>query len=425
MSQTKLTEYRFSVYKHPIVLGANLDKLIYRQFIVLVDPDGLIIAFTKFHNYIHSRNKRGAKHITDNGNNRFDFIADFLNYIFFHNQIKYQIQIITEITLNMLKDFFNDYGTLGNRIKNTVDRCVISIMDFLEDVIQANPGRCALKKSDFIVEEIYRNKRGEVRYRNKLTFEVFYSKNKKKIFRDIPNSVFNILLSFAATYYKDIFFLIVLCSFAGLRPAESCNVSQLYYKMIRVNGKLSKVNIDLLEERPMRADLVNVGGIKKPRIQGVYTKFLQAFDYCYNLHMRYLQDKMIDKQYLPMNVNSRGIAQTKNNFYSRFRKLIAEIIPRLLESGDPEVVEYGLSLQENNISPHIFRHWFSVRLTLYGEDIAGLQHWRADSSPSSSLTYLQNKGELAKQLEFVNNGIFDATQLFAELQRKKGNKYGC
>ena len=53
-----------------------------------------------------------------------------------------------------------------------------------------------------------------------------------------------------------------------------------------------------------------------------------------------------------------------------------------------------------------------------GEDVAGIQYWRGDSSPESSLTYLQNKGDLVKELSETNN-------LLAEfLLFEGGNIYG-
>ena len=79
----------------------------------------------------------------------------------------------------------------------------------------------------------------------------------------------------------------------------------------------------------------------------------------------------------------------------------------MLASDDPQTVNYGHMLQENSISPHILRHWFSVRLTLYGEDVAGLMYWRGDKSPESALTYITNKSELEKQYKLVNNKAFD------------------
>lgn len=33
--------------------------------------------------------------------------------------------------------------------------------------------------------------------------------------------------------------------------------------------------------------------------------------------------------------------------------------------------------------------------------------WRGDTSPESSLIYLQNKGDLQKQYQKVNNEVFD------------------
>ena len=108
-----------------------------------------------------------------------------------------------------------------------------------------------------------------------------------------------------------------------------------------------------------------------------------------------------------MCVNSQGKAITYELFRQRFRLMTKELIPLMFTSSDPEVVEYAYELQEHNISPHIFRHWFSVKLVLYGEDIAGLQFWRGDKSPESALTYFQNKGELQKQLAMVSNEIFD------------------
>lgn len=94
-----------------------------------------------------------------------------------------------------------------------------------------------------------------------------------------------------------------------------------------------------------------------------------------------------------------------------------KIRPILLNSEDREVVEYGMMLMETKISPHIFRHWFSVRLTLYGESIAGLQYWRGDKSPESALLYLQNKGELEKQLRQVSNGIFEFALYQSSIQK--------
>ncbi len=409
-----LSEYKFALYRHSLVIGA--DRLITRQFIVVKDRCRNIIAFTKFHKYIHSTNKYGAKSISDDGNNRFRFVVLFLNYLFIHNYPKYRINSINQITLPMLQDFFRDYGIREDdrsRTKGTVDRCSVSIIDFMLDYISKNEDVCALKKNDFVKAESYRTKRGMIKTRYVPNFQIYHTGDPKTIFRDMPNAVFNIFMSYAATYYRDIFFLMVLSAFAGLRPSEACNVRQeisplgsgIYLR--KVNGKTKRITLDITRELNLRSDLIPVGSIKKERMQGVYSKFISAFEYCYNLHKDYLATQKFEKDFCPMSVNSRGMAMTYENYYTRFRQMTKDIIPLLFETKDPEVIEYAHDLEMNNISPHIFRHWFSVRLTLYGEDVAGLQYWRGDKSPESALTYLQNKGELEKQLQKVNNEIFD------------------
>lgn len=406
--------YKFALYKHRLVIGT--DRLITRQFIVIKDSNNNIIAFTKLHKYIHSTNKWGAKSISDDGNNRFQFVVQFLNFIFFNTSHKYRIDNISQITLPMLQDFFRDYGIsdeINSRTKRTVDRCSISIIDFMLNYIDRYADKCVLKKSDFVKPESYRTKRGMIKTRYVPNFQIYHTGETKTIFRDMPNTVFNIFLSYAATYYKDIFFLIVLSAFAGLRPSEACNIRQeisplgtgIYVR--KINGKTKKITLDITNELNLRSDLKPVGTIKKERMQGVYPNFINAFEYCYNLHKDYLASKKYEKEYCPMSINSRGMAMTYYNYYIKFRQMTREIIPLLFESDNPEVIEYAHDLGIHNISPHIFRHWFSVRLTLYGEDVAGLQYWRGDKSPESALTYLQNKGELEKQLRKVNNEIFD------------------
>ena len=116
-----------------------------------------------------------------------------------------------------------------------------------------------------------------------------------------------------------------------------------------------------------------------------------------------------EKEYGALSVNKQGKAITYPSYLGRFHAIIKEeIIPILLKSDNPEVVIYGRMLLENQISPHIFRHWYTVQLVLSGvNDVATLMYWRGDKSPESALTYLQNKGELEKQYRKVNDEIFD------------------
>ena len=187
------------------------------------------------------------------------------------------------------------------------------------------------------------------------------------------------------------------------------------------DGQVFKIEIDLRKEIPLRSDLKPTGRIKKERLQAVPYIFLEVFLDTYNDYMSYLEGKKYEKDYGPLNLNRRGKALSYDVYYQRFRKIIREeMIPIFLKSDDAEVVFFGQLLQEHNISPHIFRHWYTTQLVLSGvSEISELMSARGDKSPESAWVYLQNKGEIAKQYGQVNNGVFDymnwrANELFGD-----------
>ena len=207
--------------------------------------------------------------------------------------------------------------------------------------------------------------------------------------------------------------LVAFSAFAGRRPSESCNGRRLDSKLgpglrfVVVDGEVVDIIIDLKRELNLRSDLQKVGLIKKEREQRLYPLFLKAFYECYQIYMEYMENRTYEAEYGALSVNKQGRAMTYNSFYGKFKKAVQDTIPLLLASNDPEVVNYGHLLQENSLGPHILRHWFSVRLTLLGEDVSGLMYWRGDRSPESALTYLQNKSDLERQFTKVNNEMFD------------------
>jgi hypothetical protein len=99
---------------------------------------------------------------------------------------------------------------------------------------------------------------------------------------------------------------------------------------------------------------------------------------------------------------------TYADYRSKFQRLITEYLrPALLDHEDPECRLYGQLLYERSLGLQALRHWYSVQLALMGEDIAGLQYWRGDSSPESALVYLQNKSDLVKELSLANDMLAD------------------
>lgn len=109
-----------------------------------------------------------------------------------------------------------------------------------------------------------------------------------------------------------------------------------------------------------------------------------------------------------MFVNQNGKAMSYENYRQRFKKLInAHLRPLLVKSSDPELRIYGQLLYENNLGTHAMRHWYTVQLVLRGEDIANIQFWRGDKNPESAFTYLQNKGELTRELKESNERLME------------------
>lgn len=418
---------RFSVYEHTLVIKDN--QLISRKFIVLKDNEKHIVAWTDFHKYIRSGKTRLSRNISDDGNMRFYNVCKLLNYAFFN---KYSIKNLTDINIQIVKEFLNDYGmgTLPDDIKDrsesTVNACIRNINDFLEVLIEANPGKCRIKSNDLYKEiKVYNSRKKKMEVKKVPAFDIRYTSNPREIFRDMPESVLSIFMSVIIQKHKDILMLAALGAFAGMRPSECCNVRRNDSKLgagIRfeiVDGEVEDIIIDLKKEINLRSDLKNVGKIKKERTQRVYPTFLKAFYECYQVYMDYIEGKKYEADFGALTVNKQGKALTYDNYYKKFQNVIKDVIPELLSSDDPEAVNYGHLLQEKNISPHIFRHWYSVKLTMFGEDVSGLMYWRGDKSPESALTYLQNKGDLERQYAKVNSEIFDYSMWKASKLHKK------
>ena len=394
-----------------------------KQFIALKTPDGNL-HFTDFHRYVKSASK--IKSISDDGNKRFTYVIKFLNYVF---GVK-RITSLDQLTLDMIKDFLMNYG-LGSlpgdkrhRKKSTVEICVNTILDFLTLYLKERKGKAILSPSDLYEITSYTNKRGRLIKRKEPKFDIYVddSQTEQAIFRDMPNSAFEMLFAHIAEYHKDLLMVVALGAFVGLRPSEACNVRRedsplgagiLFHQS---EGETFKVEIDLRREMPLRSDLKPTGRIKKERMQAVPYIFLEVFLDTYNNYMSYLEGKRYERDYGPLNLNKQGKALTYAVYYQRFHRIIREeMIPIFLKSDDAEVVFFGHLLQEHNISPHIFRHWYTTQLVLAGiSEISELMSARGDKSPESAWVYLQNKGEIAKQYGQVNDGLFDYMSWRAE-----------
>lgn len=405
---------RFSTYTHQLILKNGL--IVTRKFIVLRDTETkTIVFFTDFHKYVNGDKNAVAKSISEDGNKRHTYVVKFLNHVFFTSE--HPIEKLTDITLEIIADFLNAYG-MGElqeddnlRSEATVKRCVTVIIDFLDELTRQED--CRLKNKDLYKEVEYRTRKGKIRTKKVPVFEVRFIPKETYILRDMPEKVFALLMNRIRTHYPDILMTAAASAFAGLRPGETVNIRRRDsvlgpgLKFTIEDGEVIDISIDLTKELNLRSDHVRVAGIKKERTAKVYPAFLNLFYEFYLEYMKYMEGRAYEEEYGPLSVNQRGKAMTYSDYRNRFKKVVNDMIPICLESDDPEVVRYGMLLQEHSLGPHVLRHWFSVKLVLFGEDVAGLMYYRGDKSPESALTYLQDKSELNKRYEKMNNELFD------------------
>ena len=408
---------RFAVHQHTLVLTDN--RLVRRHFIVLEDDFQNIIGWTDWHKYLRNPSRKKSDLLQSDQEKRARVVVKFLNYVFFDY---FQIDSLININVDMIRSYLNDYGmcTLPDddpysthRSQTTVDRTISYIIDFVELVIRYNP-KINLKTDELYVKGKVFSKRKRKWVETKVpAFQVVCSDNGKVVFRDITDGAFRIIMNEIATSHTEILMLAALGAFAGLRPAEACNVRRpdsklgpgLIFEM--TNGEVTDVVIDLSREYVLRSDLKSVGGIKKHKDRNVYPAFLGSFMDCFNTYMKYMEGRPYEAEYGALSVISNGKARTYSSYVQIFKQVVIDCIPKMLASDDPQTVHYGHLLQEHHLGPHIFRHWFSVMLTLNGEDVPALMFYRGDTSPESSLTYLQNKSELERQYKQVNEKMFN------------------
>lgn len=418
----------FGVYTHNFIIHDN--RIVSRQFIILKQQNGLF-QFTDFHRYISSSRK--VKNIADNANNRFYFVAQLLNYACFCRGVRK----VDDLSIDIVKDFLNAYGTCTlpmddegtSRTKATVEKCVRTAIDFCKAYIADRGQACAMGEAELYKEVTKRNKQGRVIKVKEPVFEVRYIKKPHKaIYRDMPDAAFRLLLNHIVHNHPGVLGLVMGSAFGGLRPSEACNMrrpdSPLGPGIIfeAVDGIVYKVKIDIQEELNLRSDFIRVGGIKKERMQPIPDIFLDAFLDLYNIYIKYLAGRKYETDYGAFTVNKQGRAMTYNSYLNKFHDIIQnEMIPIYLADDEPQVVRFGRTLMDNKLSPHVFRHWFSVQLVLSGIDRDTLQYLRGDSNPDSAITYLQNKGELEKQYRKVSNDIFAYMSWAAE--KKIHEKY--
>ena len=412
--------YRYAVYERKLTHEGNVAYS--RCFIVLKNQYGVIVNFTNYHNYMVTYGNFVYRPLASNTREKLLYICDMLNYVLIDNNETIGVNHVFQINRNMLEIFFRDYALTPrpngkHRSRQSIEKCVSTVTMFFRKLCREYDGYMAISIDQLYTEKTVYDSRRKSHKKLIPNFQVCGITENKKIFRDIPTKVLDLLLNQAFKYAPDIAFALCVQAFAGLRPGEAMSLRQeksplgTGITVTMVDGIAKSVEFDLTREYILRSDEVVCGKIKKERLQKVYPAFIPALATAYERHKKYLNSKDFETAYCPMFVNRDGKAMTYANYDWRFKNLIKNHLrPELLKQEDTECRLYGQLLYENSLGLHSLRHWFSVSLVLMGEDIAQLQYWRGDSNPESALTYLQNKGELMQELS-------ESNERFAELFR--------
>lgn len=406
---------RYHVYSYH---GSTPDGISYtRSFIVVRDGYRIIRRFTRFHEFAGIYEKSVFIPVSANPEAKLHYICAMLNYLAADHGSEFSVFHVFEITKPMLEHFFSWYAQSpksdgGHKGRETVERCIYAVTGFMYKLWKTYGRYMKLTAAELYHDEYYYTNRHERKRKSVPSFRIRGIQDVRHVFRDLPTKAVEILVPMAFRYARDIAFAVCLQLFAGLRAGEAMSVRQegspigsgIQFTMS--GGKTIKAEIDLTEDYVLRSDGKETGKIKKKRKQCVYPPFLSAFCQAYQYHLQYLKQCCSEKEYLPMFVNRDGMAMSYESYSEKFRILIQErLTPALLESRDPQLHLYGQLLYENGLQTHACRHWFSVQLVLHGEDIAGIQYWRGDSNPESAFVYLQEKGDLNRELIASNDRL--------------------
>ncbi|MBQ8665482.1 MAG: site-specific integrase [Oribacterium sp.] len=404
---------RYGVYTYRT---STEDGLVYSRSYIVVKNDYGIMRFTRLHEFAGFNN---YKPITSDAEGKLYYICGMLNYVLVEHGSEFGVKHVFKITTDMLQKFFDAYAYEkkpdgGFRSKETICRCISVVTHFMSNLAWKYGNQVSVKRNDLYRDHFFYDRQGRKKREAVPAFQVTGIPEVKKIFRELPDKAFEILIPMAFRYVRDIAFGLCVQAFTGLRAGEVCNMRQEDspigpgVTITEINGAVIDIKIDITREVKIRKDDAEVAYIKKEREQHVPHMFRVAFCEAYRKHKEYLSTQKYDKSYCPMFINENGDAMSYEVYRTRFKKLINTYLrPYLIKSSDPELRLYGQLLYENELGTHCLRHWYTQQLVLAGGDIGEVQHWRGDSNPQSAFEYLQNKGDIAKELQRSNERLLD------------------
>ena len=341
------------------------------------------------------------------------FIIMFLNYLFFDQYENFKVKSILDLKIEYGELFLRDYasGKIGGaeKTKSTVQATEGILNRFYRHLFYElkDKGFRNIKKKDFETNT-YMAQRSKSRrissgtktkYKN--LFKVVYP-NKVPPLKVKSISVFAIseLLRVCDIYYPRLKLAVCLQAFAGLRIGEVCNVKLENIHYASSGNELTHFAIDLREKRRMRDDDVNVGEIKRRRLQPIYPGFLPIITKVFNEHMQLFRPQ--EHKYGALFLNRDGEAMTSDSYGKIFiNRLIMLLVERLSRMDDFRALSEMKILTTGKVSPHILRHFFTQYIARVATNPFEIALYRGDSSLDSAITYLSGSNLMDDRIKQI------------------------
>lgn len=367
-------------------------------------------------------------------------IVSFLNYVFFDNYDKYNIKDIRDLKFEYGNDYIRDLsdGKIGRnrKTKDSIINVENKLTKFYYFLSKEISDLRYIKKHDFEFIRVQVKSGIKEKLILKSKFLVAYNDTvAPKRVKSISNFLFSEIIKTCEIYYPELVLAICLQAFAGLRKGEVCNVSKDKINFNKIGNNFEWFTIDLRKKSILRDDLVNVGNIKKYRIQPIHPIFLKAFQEIYENHMKIISRSK--NKYGAIFLTKNDEAMTELSYNQKFKRIIKLTIQRLSDApfiNDKLELNYndnfGLNLLTNyyesaseinklssaRINTHIFRHFFTQFIaSLNNRSATEIAYWRGDSSLESAITYLTGSPIIDENIKEIQ------TEVYKMLIKDKGN----
>lgn len=408
-----------------VILLSKIDRRYFQKRVSLI-----INGKKREYIYICNRNKEGKFEISIYSNYFFDkvlgkslintsintkknlhgnFIVRFLNYIFFDSENK--IEEITDLKQELILEFLERYstGTLDDENRNGwkskdsalgAGHVITRFVYWLCTTKDNNKNLFKLryiKYSDFnkttvLIKNKYNKTTKEVRHLDTMVdYQVNSGQNERAKVTTASLYTIKCLVEIAMKHDPMMTIGIILGAFVGLRQGEITQLHRGRIKTFKPFDVMKGCTINLLEDSMLRSDGKSVGNIKIKRKQPVYEAFLPIISHSYQKHLNLLEEKGFDGNiYGAIMIDNRGNAMTSRTYQGRFSNLV-EILLRALQdealSGNKLAIKDYDILQQQNLTPHSLRHFYTQYLNKFENNLVVIQHYRGDNSVKSQGVY--------------------------------------